>query len=124
MCAGHSAGALAACEMFLRRDPRTPWHNAIVIGRAQALFQRERHEGTLPLSAHSELAFPVVAPAIGRIVAICHLRMSRPGKARAKPADHGPVTANEEFLISRHRNTEFRPKLRDGIAMLAGPSTL
>jgi tetratricopeptide (TPR) repeat protein len=117
--AGRSEQALAAYGMALRLDPRTPWHDAILIGQAQALFQLERYAEALPLYAQAESAFPAVAPAIRRMVAICHLQMGNSDRAQAMLDVHGPITHNEEFLISRYRDPDFRRKLRDGIAMLA-----
>lgn len=119
MYAGRPELALAAYDMASRLDPRTPWHDAIQIGRAQALFQLERYAEALPLYARAEIAFPAVAPAIRRIVGICHLQMGNPEKATAMPDVHGPISPNEEFLISRYRDPGFRKKLRDGIEMLS-----
>jgi hypothetical protein len=105
--------------MALRLDPRTPWRDAIMIGKAQALFQLERYGKALPLCAQAEIAFPAVALAIRRIVAICHIHMGNLAKAGEMPDVYGPITPNEEFLISRYRDDLFRQRLRDGIELLA-----
>lgn len=113
-----SEEALAAYDTALRLDPRTPWRDAIQIGRAQALVQLERYAEALPIYARAEIAFPEVAGAIRRIVALCHLAMGDTETAFAMPDVKGPITPNEEFLITRYRDPEFRQKLRDGIAIL------
>ncbi len=110
--------ALAAYDRALRLDPRTPWRDAIQIGRAQALVQLERYAEALPIYARAEIAFPEVAGAIRRIVALCHLAMGDTKTAFELPGVNGPVTPNEEFLITRYRDPSFRQRLRDGIAML------
>ena len=116
--AGRSEPALAAYDTALRLDPRTPWRDAIIIGRAQALYQLGRFAEALPLYAHSEIAFPEVAQAIRRIAAACHARMGDLTTARAMPGALGPISANEHFLISRYRDPAFRQRLYDDIALL------
>ena len=116
--AGRSEPALAAYDMALRLDPRTPWRDAIIIGRAQALYQLGRFAEALPLYAHSEIAFPEVAQAIRRIAAACHARMGNLTTARAMPGALDPISANEQFLISRYRDPAFRQQLYDDIALL------
>ena len=118
MYAGRCEPALAAYDMALRLDPRTPWRDAIIIGQAQALYQLGRYAEALPLYAHSELAFPEVAQAIRRIAAACHARMGDLATARAMPGALDPISANEQFLISRYRNPAFRQQLYDDIALL------
>ena len=116
--AGRSEPALAAYDMALRLDPRTPWRDAIIIGQAQALYQLGRYTEALPLYAHSEVAFPEVAQAIRRIAAACHARMGDLATARAMPGALDPISANEHFLISRYRDPAFRQALYDDIALL------
>ena len=106
--------------MALRLDPRTPWRDAIVTGRAQALFQLERYEEALPIYAHAEIAFPEIAAAVRRMVAICHAHLGNFETARAVPDVLGPISANEEFLISRYRDPVARQKIYDGIALVVG----
>ncbi len=114
-----SQHALDAYDMALRLDPRTPWREAIMIGRAQALFQLGRYEEALPILHHGETAFPQIASAVRRIIAICYARTGQIERARAVPGVLEPVSPGEHFLISRYRDGAFRQDIYDGIEAIA-----
>ena len=115
--------ALEFCDTALRLDPRTPWYDRLMVGRANVLFMLERYDEALPLYAQAEIAFPEIAPAVRRISAICYAMTGDADRALATPGITDPISANEEFLISRYRDPAFRQKLRDGIAMVIGMSS-
>ena len=110
--------ALESCDTALRLDPRTPWYDRLMVGRANVLFMLERYDEALPLYAQAEIAFPEIAPAVWRISAICRAMIGDLYGVRAMPGVADPISVNEEFLISRYRDPAFRQKLRDGIAMV------
>jgi TolB-like protein len=113
-----SAAAVDAYDMALRLDPRTPWRDAIMIGKAQALFQLGQYAEALPILIHEEPAFPQIGSAIRRIIAICHARMGNIEAARAVPGVLEPLNPYEEFLISRYRDPVCRQGLYDGMTLL------
>lgn len=118
--AGRSDEALSAYDTALRLDPRTPWRDAIMIGKAQALVQAGRYGEALPIYVNAEAAFPEIAGAVRRIVAVCHALQGDLQTARTIPGVMEPITPIEEFLISRYRDPAYRERLHAAIALLRG----
>jgi TolB-like protein len=109
--------ALAAFEIGLRLDPRSPWRSVFFAGQGTALFHLGRFEEAIPLLRQAAEQLPFARTAFCTMQAAVLGFLGRANEAEALDDVRYPLTAQAEAYFDNVRDGSLKPKVLEGLRL-------